>query len=276
MPEHVAPYSPEQVGFSSVSFSSKGKFNTHKDNMVDPYAHTRIPKEPQVEGIHFWPQENRYQFQGKYPSIVLLHERWGLNGQIKEIAIRLACEGYVVLVPNLYGRQGGMITANEEVANALVERMDHDAVLQDIHASCEWLNTNIAEDELLDQTRRNYHAVIGFGIGGTLAMKFACRRKRLRAAVAFYAKPPNPLDPIKDMYCPLLYHAAEKDETVTPEEIDDLKQTAEDAGKNIEVLSYPGTTHSFFNESRADTYHAESAKQAWASTVAFIDKFLKV
>ena len=78
------------------------------------------------------------------------------------------------------------------------------------------------------------------------------------------------------MYCPLLYHAAEKDETVTPEEIDNLKQTAEDAGKNIEVLSYPGTTHSFFNESRADTYHAESAKQSWASTVAFIDKFLKV
>ena len=271
MPEHVAPYSPEQVGFSSVRFSSKGKFNTHKDNMVDPYAHTRIPKEAQVEGVHFFPQD-----KGKFSSVVLLHERWGLNGQIKEVAIRLACEGYVVLIPNLYGRQGGMITANGEVADALVERMDHDAVLQDIHASCEWLNTNIAEDELLDQTHRNYQAVIGFGIGGTLAMKFACRRKRLRAAVAFYAKPPNPLDPIKDMYCPLLYHAAEKDNIVTSQEIEDLKQTVEDAGKNIEILSYPGTTHSFFDESRADIYHAASAKQAWEKTLAFIDKFLKV
>ncbi len=92
----------------------------------------------------------------------------------------------------MYGRQGGMITANAEVADALVERMDQDAVMQDIHASCEWLNTNIAEDESLDQTRRNFHAVIGFGIGGTLAIKFACRRKRLRAAAAFYAKPPSP------------------------------------------------------------------------------------
>jgi len=169
-----------------------------------------------------------------------------------------------------------MITANAEVADALVERMNQDAVMQDINASCEWLNTNIAEDDSLEQTKRNLHAVIGFGIGGTLAIKFACRRKRLRAAVAFYAKPPSPLDSIKDMYSPLLYHAAEKDHTVTSEEIEGLKQAAEEAGKNMELVSYPGTTHSFFNELQADVYHEESAKQAWGKALAFVDKFLKI
>jgi carboxymethylenebutenolidase len=271
MLKRVTPFTPEQIGFSSVRFSSKGVFDTHKDKMVDPYAQTRIPKEAQVEGVHFFPQE-----KGKFPAIVLLHERWGLNGQIKAVATRLACEGYVVLLPNLYGRQGGMITANAEVADTLVERMDQETVLQDINASCEWLNTNIAEDELLDQTRRNFHAVIGFGIGGTLAIRFACRRKRLRAAVSFYGNPPNDLDEIKNMHCPLLYHAAEKDDRVTSEELDALKKAAEEAGKNLEIISYPGTTHSFFNESKADIYHAESAEKAWEETVEFIDKVLKV
>lgn len=271
MSERVTPFTPDQIGFSSVRFSSKGIFDTHKDKMVDPYAQTRIPKEAQVEGIQVRPQE-----KGKFPSIVLLHERWGLNGQIKEVATRLACEGYMVLIPNLYGRQGGMITANSEVADALVERMDHDLVLQDIHASCEWLNTNLAEDENLDQTKRNYHAVIGFGIGGTLAIKFACRRKRLRAAVSFYGKIPSPSDPVKDLYCPLLYHAAEKDDTVSSQELEELKHVAEEAGKNVEIITYPGTTHSFFNETRADVYHAESANQAWEKTLTFIDKVLKV
>ncbi len=271
MSDHMTPFAPGQIGFSSVRFSSKGIFDTHKDKMVDPYSQTRIPKEAQVEAIQVWPQE-----KGKFPSIVLLHERWGLNGQIKDVATRLACEGYVVLIPNLYGRQGGMITANAEVADALVERMDQELVLQDINASCEWLNTNIAEDESLDQTKRNFHAVIGFGLGGTLAIKFACKRKRLRAAVSFYGTPPDPLERIKDMYCPLLYHAAEKDETVTSEELDGLKKAAEEAGKNIEIVTYPGTTHSFFNESRADTYHPESAKLAWEKTLTFINKALKV
>ncbi len=138
------------------------------------------------------------------------------------------------------------------------------------------VNTNLAEDELLDQTKRNFHAIIGFGIGGTLAIKFACRRKRLRAAISFYGIPPSPLDPIKSLYCPLLYHAAEKDDTVSAEELDGLKQAAEEAGKKLEIVSYPGTTHSFFNEAQADVYHADSANKAWEKTIAFIDKALQV
>ncbi|MDA0738724.1 MAG: dienelactone hydrolase family protein [Nitrospirae bacterium] len=271
MSERVTPYTVDQIGFNSVRFSSKGVFDTHKDKMVDPYAQTRIPKEAQVEGVQFFPQ-----VPGIFPSIVLLHERWGLNGQIKDFAIRLAREGYVVFLPNLYGRQGGMITANAEVADALVERMDHETVLKDINASCEWLNTNITEDALLDLTKRNFHAIIGFGIGGTLAIKFSCRRKRLRAAISFYGKPPSQLDLIQNLYCPLLYHAAEKDDTVSAEELEEMKKTAEEAGKSLEIVTYPGTTHSFFNEGQADVYHAESANKAWGKTIAFIDKALQV
>lgn len=271
MPERVAPFTPNQIGFGAVRFSSKGVFDTHKDKMVDPYAATRIPKEAQVEGFQYWPQE-----KGLYPSIVLLHEKWGLTAQVKDIAARLACEGFVVLMPNLYGRQGGMITANAEVADALVERMDLQAVLQDINASCEFLNTNIAEDTSLDLTKRNLHAVIGFGIGGTLAIQFACRRKRLRAAISFYGQPPSSLDGMSNIYCPLLYHAAEHDDTVTTEELDGLCQAVEDAGKSCEIKSYPGTKNGFFNHTRSDLYDVQAADQAWESTLGFLQKLLLI
>jgi carboxymethylenebutenolidase len=271
MAERVTPFTPSQIGFGTVRFSSKGVFDTHKDKMVDPYAATRIPKEAQVEGIQYWPQE-----KGIFPSIVLLHEKWGLTTQIKEIAARLACEGYVVMVPNLYGRQGGMITANSEVADALVERMNIPDVLQDLHACCEFLNANISEDTSLDLTRRNSHAVIGFGLGGTLAIQFASRRKRLRAAVSFYGKTPSSLDAISNVYCPILYHAAEEDETVTPDALEGLRLAMDDAGKSWEIQSYPGTKHGFFNHTRPDLYDAQAAEKAWESTLEFLAKLIPV
>lgn len=271
MVEQTSPFTQEQIRFGPVCFSSKGVFDTHKDKMVDPYAQTRIPKEVQIQGMKYWPQAT-----GQFPCVLILHDQWGLTSQAKEIGAKLACEGYVVLLPNLYSRQGGMVTANTEVAEALAQRMNQELVLQDLNATCEFLNTNIPEDPLLEQTKRNYHAVIGFGIGGTLAISFACRRKRLRAAVSFYGNPPNPLDPIKNIYCPLLCHVAEKDDAKLHEEIQALRQVAKEEDKSVDILTYPGTTHGFFNNTQGKTYNEKASLQAWEETISFINKYLQV
>ena len=271
MSDRVTPLTSDQIGFKAVRFSSKGIFDTHKDQMVDPYAATKIPKEHQVQGFQFWPQE-----KGKFPSIVLLHDKWGLTPDSKDLAMRLACEGYVVIVPNLYGRQGGMVTANAEVANALSERIDLQAVLQDVNASCEFLNANLPEDPNMELTLRNAHAAVGLGLGGTLATLFALKRKRLRAAVSFYGKLPDPHDSIKNMYCPLLYHAAETDNAVTDEELAQLTKVAQELGKTVEVRQYPGTTHGFCDQVQPDRYNESADKQAWDDTIAFLKKQLPV
>jgi carboxymethylenebutenolidase len=142
--------------------------------MVDPYAATRMPKGPQVEGIQYAPQVT-----GKLlPVLVVLHDQWGLTSPIQDLAKGLACHGYIVLVPNLYGRLGGMVTANTEVAEALMERLNVQQALTDISACFEFLNCNLTEDTLLDRTVRNAHAVIGFGMGGMLAIKTAPTRQK--------------------------------------------------------------------------------------------------
>ncbi len=271
MSDHVTPFTSDQIGYKSVRFSSKGIFETHKDQMVDPYAATKIPKEHQVQGVQYWPQE-----KGKFPSVVLLHEKWGLTPDWKDLALRLACEGYVVMVPNLYGRQGGMITANAEVADVLSERIDLSTVLQDVNASCEFLNANLPEDPNLEFTLRNAHAAVGLGLGGTLAILFALKRKRLRAAVSFYGKLPDPLDSLGNLYCPLLYHAAETDDHVSGENLTQLEQVAQEAGKTVEVRHYPGTGNGFCDPVRPDLYNEAAARQAWDDTVSFLKKHLPV
>ena len=135
-----------------------------------------MPKEHQIDSLLFWPQDKKL-----YPGLVLLHDRWGLTGQMKDLGARLACEGYVVIIPNLYGRQGGMVTANDEVAEGLLGRQNEANVLIDINSCCEYLNTR-------DYAKRNIHGVVGYGMGGSYALRFACQRKRLRATVSYYGK----------------------------------------------------------------------------------------
>src|SRR5262250_437847 len=156
----TAPFTLEQIGTGASRFPSGVALPTITDAAVDPYIRTRPIQTVQVECIEFWPQE-----KGPYPGVVLLHEWWGLNSQIKDLGARLACEGYSVIIPNLYAQLGGMVTANAEIAEALMGKLNESLVLQDINSCCEFLNTR-------DHIKRNIHCVVGYGMGGSYALRF--------------------------------------------------------------------------------------------------------
>jgi carboxymethylenebutenolidase len=259
----TAPFTIEQVGTSTARFPSTGPIPNVSDQSVDPYFLTRLSKTAQVEALMFWPQ-----VKGIYPGLVVLHEAWGLNEQIKELANRLACEGYAVIVPNLYTRQGGMVTASAEIAGVLMERAREADLLQDINQCCEYLNTR-------DYVKRNVHGVVGFGMGGTLAVKFACQRKRLRAAVSFYGKLSPPFDALKDLQSPILYHWAGADDAVGKTDVDQFEEAARSHGKRVTVQKYDGAPHAFCNETRKDTYRPDAAQTAWDRTVEFLKESFK-
>ncbi len=258
MPERTIPFSLDQIGTGAVRFPSGAPIPSISDAAVDPYALTRISKEIHVEGIMFWPQVKE-----SFPGLVLLHEWWGLNEQIKDVARQLAGEGYVVLVPNLYGRQGGMITANTELADILMSRTKDQELLQDINSCCELLNTR-------DHVKRNTHGVIGFGMGGSLAIPFGSHRRRLKAAVSYYGRMSSPGDTFKNLYCPLLYHQAADDDWVPAEDVDRLRQLAKEHGKTVDIRTYAGARHAFCNQTLKDSYHPEAARTSWEATVEFL------
>jgi len=257
-PTQTAPFTLQQIGTGTARFPSGVPIPTHTDQMVDPYFRTRMPKEHQIDSLLFWPQ-----VQGIYPGLVLLHDWWGLTGQMKDLGARLACEGYVVIIPNLYGRQGGMVTANDEVAAALLERQSDANVLTDINSCCEYLNTR-------DFAKRNIHGVVGYGMGGSYALRFACHRKRLRAAVSYYGKMVQPRELVKDLFSPVLYHQAGKDSWATNEDAEQLCAAAAEYGKRAEIHTYPDAPHAFCNEMKPDAYRADSTALAWERTAAFL------
>ena len=259
----TAPFTLQQIGTGTSRFPSGVALPTITDASVDPYIRTRPVKAVQVECIEFWPQE-----KGTYPGIVLLHEWWGLNSQIKDLGARQACEGYGVIIPNLYARIGGMVTGNAEVAEALMGKLNEAHALQDINSCCEFLNTR-------EFIKRNIHGVVGFGMGGTLAMKFACQRKRLRGAVSYYGRMLQPDTAFKDMFCPVLYHYAELDPWVSAQDIERMRQSAQEHHKTIEVRTYAGSPHAFSNESRPDSYREEAATEAWAATAQFLKQHVQ-
>lgn len=254
----TAPFTLQQIGTGTCRFPSGVAIPTLTDAMVDPYIKTRPMKHVEVECIQFWPQE-----KGIYPGIVLLHELWGLNSQIKDLGARLACEGYVVIIPNLYGRIGGMVTANAEVGEALMGKLNETLALQDINSCCEFLNTR-------DYVKRNIHGVVGYGMGGTLALKFACQRKRLRGAVSYYGRMIQPETSLKDLLCPVLYHHAGQDASVPAQEVERLRALAAEYQKRIDIRTYADAPHAFSNETHPDTYREGATAEAWTATALFL------
>jgi carboxymethylenebutenolidase len=277
MPQQETAYSLDQIGYTPVRFNSTGIFETHKDRMVDPYAETRMHKVPQVEGIQYAPQTLDPAHQDtikRLPCLVVLHDQWGLTSPIQDLAKGLACHGYVVLIPNLYGRQGGMVTANEEVAQALMERLNEQQALQDINACFEVLNCNLTEDTLLERTVRNAHAVVGFGMGGTLAIKTATQRRRLKAAVAIGGTLPSDPETAQGLYCPLMLQQAGQNPQSSPEDLEHFCHTAKEAGKIVDVHTYTDASPGFWYPN-SPNYQASDMENALQRSLDFISNLIK-
>ena len=147
-------------------------------------------------------------------------------------------------------------------------KLDESLALQDINSCCEFLNTR-------EFIKRNIHGVVGFGMGGTLAMKFACQRKRLKGAVSYYGRMIRPDTAFKDILCPVLYHYADQDSWVSAQDIERLRHLAQEHKKVLDIRTYAGAPHAFSNESRPDSYREAAAAEAWTATALFLKQHVQ-
>ena len=201
------------------------------------------------------------------PAVVIIHEWWGLNDHIKDIAQRFAREGYVALVPDLYSRLGYKVTQDAGEAAKLMESLSSQAALRDLNATTRYLK----QQPFVDGPRIG---VLGFCMGGTFALIMATHNSDIKAAVPFYGKV-SPIESLRALLCPVLYHYGAKDAWVTKQEVDRLQQGLTQYGKPGTVHIYPEADHAFFNDTRADAYSAEDAKLAWGRTLQFFREHLR-
>ena len=201
------------------------------------------------------------------PAVIVVHEWWGLNDHIKDVAQRFAREGYAALAPDLYSRLGNKVTKDPTEAAKLMEGLKSQQVLTDLNAVARYLK----EQPFVDPIKLG---VVGFCMGGTFALMLASHNSDIKAAVPFYGQVP-PSDSIKYLVAPILYIHGGQDAWIVKREADRLAQALAQHGRPGEVKSYPNCPHAFFNDTRPDVYRPAEAKDAWQRTLAFLARYLQ-
>lgn len=200
---------------------------------------------------------------GKLPAVVVIHENRGLNDHIRDVARRVALEGFIVLAPDLLSPLGGT-PADEDQARTMFEKLGMDQPIAEGMAVIDYLKA--------DGGANGKVGVIGFCWGGGVVNDLAVNAPDLDAAVAYYGRQPKSEDVAK-IKAPLLLHYAGLDERIDAG-IDAYKAALEKAGKEYTVYVYDGVQHAFNNDTSAARYDKAAAELAWSRTIDFLKQKL--
>ncbi|GAB1582452.1 dienelactone hydrolase family protein [Phyllobacterium phragmitis] len=200
---------------------------------------------------------------GKLPAVIVIHENRGLNEHIRDVARRVALEGFVALAPDFLSPSGGT-PADEDKAREMISALDPTATIANAVATVGYLKEN-------DLTTAKVGAV-GFCWGGGMVNELAVNAPDLDAGVAYYGRQPK-ADEVAKIRAPLLLHYAGLDERINAG-IDAYKAALEKDGKTFELHIYEGANHAFNNDTSAARYDKEAADLAWSRTIAFFKKYL--
>ncbi|MGA2835019.1 MAG: dienelactone hydrolase family protein [Acidimicrobiales bacterium] len=200
-------------------------------------------------------------------GVLVLQEWWGLVDQITRTCDRFAEAGFTALAPDLYDGKAVPLTEPDEAAKAMMA--------MEMGKAAKHLSG--AVDELLRRTGRASVGVVGFCMGGGLALVLACRRPDAVGAVvpAYGVVPWADVQPdYSAMTAAVLGHAAELDNFFTPDAARALEAELTALGKDVTFHHYAGVDHAFFNEDRPEVYDAAAAQLLWDRTVAFLHERL--
>jgi carboxymethylenebutenolidase len=226
---------------------------------------TRMVEFPFEGGGKAAAYEARPASAGSYPGVIVVQEWWGLNDHIKDIAGRLAHEGFVALAPDLYD---GRVTADSQLATAWMSSLDREKAVQILLGAIRFLQEK-------EPIYAEHIGVTGFCMGGTFALLLPCRTRALKVAIPFYGDLPDPIEQIKDIHCPVLFVAGGKDRWINSEKVERLRQAFAHYGVNGEVRTYPDADHAFFNDTRPEVYNSAAAQDAWMRAIALLNRTLK-
>ncbi|MBD0267270.1 MAG: dienelactone hydrolase family protein [Cyanobacteria bacterium Co-bin8] len=197
-------------------------------------------------------------------GVIVLQEWWGLVPHIKSVADRFAQAGFVALAPDLYG---GEKTTSPDEAGRLMMALNIEKTAQDLENAVDYLLQH-------DAVVGTKVGVVGFCMGGQLALLAATVSDRIGAAIDFYGIHPNVKLNVSQLKAPVLGLFGDQDTFVPLEAVEDLVATVRHAGKPIETHLYSGAGHAFFNDARPEAYNEAAAADAWVRSLDFFHEHL--
>jgi carboxymethylenebutenolidase len=203
--------------------------------------------------------------QGKLPGLIVIHEWWGLNDNVRDEAGRLAAEGYVALAVDLYGGRS---------ATEVKEAMGLSQGLRTNPGPAEE-NLRQAYRYLAETAGAPRIGTIGWCLGGRWSLKAALLMPNdLDATVIYYGSVDVPEAELEPLGMPVLGLFGEKDPVIPLPTIAAFEGNMKKLGKRVEVHIYEGAQHAFANPS-GGAYQAAAAEDSWRRTIAFLREHLQ-
>jgi carboxymethylenebutenolidase len=200
---------------------------------------------------------------GPFPGVVIVHEAFGLNENIRAICDRFAGEGYAALGVDLFEGRNRAICMARMFVGGLAGNLDYYGVPA--------LKAALGELAGHPDVGGGRIGAIGFCLGGSVVLTWACTDSRLAAIAPFYGSAPRPREAIHRM-CPVVGSWPDKDFTTKAAAVLEAELTT--AGISHDLKVYPGTKHAFFND-QLRVYHPAAAVDSWQRVLAFFAKHVR-
>lgn len=223
-----------------------------------------------LEGFQALAAEN-----GKRPALVLLHERYGLVQHTKDLAIKLAGDGYTTLAPDLYSHwKGDKKALNDGTLQVPLKDL---GVLSDLDQCISHLKT-------VPGVEPSKIGIVGICMTGRHALLLAAHRKDLAAAIVIYGAAGakdwavNEYstefmgDLVARLSCPLLGIFGEKDHVISIDDVLKFRGFLEEYGKSYQIHVLPDAPHGWLNDTMPGRYRPEATKLTWELLMRFLDK----
>jgi len=200
------------------------------------------------------------------PAIIMIHEWWGLNDNIRAMAERLAGEGYIVLAVDLFG---GQIATNPEAARQLMLRAVENpaSASSNIEQAYSFVNVTAGAPRI---------ASLGWCFGGGWSLNTAMLfPDDLAASVIYYGRVTGDEEKLRPLDVPILGFFGDADRGISLESVQEFEAALQRLRKNHQIHVYPGAEHAFANPT-GNAYNAEFADDAWQKTLDFLRQNLAV
>ena len=201
--------------------------------------------------------------EGKYPTVVVIHENRGLNAHIEDVTRRAANAGFLAIAPNALSPLGGT-PANEDDARAKFQQLNPAESLQNFIKVFDYLGTR--------KDSNGKYGCVGFCWGGAMSNNLAVNVPSLKAAVAFYGRQPKEED-VPKIKAAVQLHYAEMDKGVNAG-IEAYEAALKKNNITYELYMYEGAQHAFHNDTAPTRYNETAAKLAWQRTIDFWEKYV--
>ncbi len=199
---------------------------------------------------------------GPFPGMIVIHEIFGLNDNIRQISREFAGQGYAALAVDLFSNRNRALCMMQ-IFYGMMFRPLNNSMLDDLNSAFDFLKQTPDVDA-------NRIGAVGFCMGGAYALQMAITAKGMKAASVFYGANPKPLDAVAQA-CPVMGSYPDKD--FTTQAARDLEAKLENYNVPHDIKIYENTQHSFYSQQRTP-FEVEASKDAWQRMLKFFGEHI--